>query len=162
MPIQNLEISNPGSGQIGIDFDYPVRPEGFDHAIVAIIEQDESRDTWSLRHQSRWIAGSGANTLTTTQLLLYNESAGAFIVSPANTAGPIDDHGNRYYIVNLNLHRSGNHVRLVFPFGYQVDPGGTLEFYGLIGIVSVVRNDIPVALLGQLFITETITGVRIP
>lgn len=159
MPIQNLQISNPGQGKIGIDFDYPVRPEGFDHAIIAIIEQDASRDMWSLRHQSRWVAGSGANTLTTTQLRLYNESAGAFIVSPANTAGPIDDHGFRHYIVNLNLHRSGNHVRLVFPFGSQIDQEGTLEFYGLIGIVSVVRSDIPVALLGRLFITDTITAV---
>jgi hypothetical protein len=162
MSIQNLQISNPERGKIGINFDYPVRPEGFDHAIVAIVEQDGSRDIWSLRPQLRWVAGSGANILTTTQLRLYNESAGAFIVSPANTAGLIDDHGFRHYIIDLNLHRSGNRVSLEFPFGYQVDPGGTLEFYGIVGIVSVVRNDIPVALLGQLHISETLTGVRIP
>ena len=162
MPIHNLQISNPELGHIGIQFDYPVRPEGFDHAVVAIIEQDGSRDVWSLRHQPRWVAGSGANTLTTTQLRLYNESAGAFIGFPQNTAGSIDDHGRRFYVVNLDLHRSGDHVSLNFPFGSQPDQGGTLEFYGLIGIVSVVRHDIPVALLGNLFITDTLTGVQSP
>jgi len=162
MSIQNLQISNPERGKIRISFDYPVRPDGFDHAIVAIVEQDGSRDVWSLKPQTRFVVQSGANALTTTQLRLYNESANAFIVSPANTEGEVDDHGFRHYLIDLNRHLSGNHVSLVFPFGYQIDQGGTLEFYGLIGIVSVVRNDIPVALLGQLHITETIRGVQIP
>lgn len=162
MPIQNLHISNPALGRIAIDFDYPVRPAGFNHAVVAIIEQDAGRDVWSLRHQSRWVVGSGSNTLTTTQLRFYNESAGAFIVTPSNTAGDIDDHGGRHYVINLDLHRTGDHVSLNFPFGAQPDPGNTLEFYGLIGIVSVVRGDIPVALLGNLFVTETLTGIQSP
>jgi hypothetical protein len=162
MPIRNLTISNPERGKIAINFDYPVRPDGFNHAVVAIIEQDADRDVWSLRHQQRWVAGSGSNNLTTTQLRFYNESAGAFIVTPANTQGNIDDHGYRHYVINLDKHRNGDHVSLTFPFGTQDDLGGTLEFYGLIGIVSVVRSDIPVALLGKLFITETLTGIQNP
>jgi hypothetical protein len=162
MPIHNVQITNPKLGRIALNFDYPVRPKGFDHAVVAIIEQDGSRDVWSLRRQPRWIAGSGSNSLTTSQLRFYNETSGRFISSHADTAGHIDDQGGRFYVVNLDLRRSGDHISLNFPFGAQPDWGGTLEFYGLIGIVSVVKDDIPVALLGDLFITDKISGVQSP
>jgi hypothetical protein len=162
VPIQNISLTLIETGLLGLTFDYPVRPRGFNHAHIAIVERDGSRDVWSIKPRNAPVAGSPPNVLSTQRYSFYNETYGRWLVTPTNTSGNADDFGSRHYVIDLDLHRSGDRVTLRFPYGYQVDPDANLEFYAIIAIVAVVGDDVPCAVLGEMAYSAERAGVPIP
>lgn len=68
--------------------------------------------------------------------------------------------GGRRFLINLGgQHSSSDRVNLEFPYGSQPDEGTTLEFYAVVGVVAKAAENIAVAVLGDMALSNVLTGV---
>jgi len=157
-PIKHIHLEKGPNRTLNMTFKYDNPLQGFDHALIAIVEQDVARDRWTVKPRTV----NAAKGLTTTAYAFFNENANKWIDNLGDTSGPMDDVGTRYFFIDLPPHTAKDGtVKLSFKFGYQVDfdnPPSGLEFYAIIAVVAKAAGQ-PVAVLGNLAMSRLLTQV---
>ncbi len=158
LPFENFRFTKQSEGVLRITFDYTRVVRGYDHALVLIVEEDGTRDRWSLK-QRNYLASSNGQSIGATRLSFYNETYNDWLTIPTNTSGDRDDHGRRLFLKSLPQPLGASQVVIN---GYydptQPDNGNGLEFYAIVAIVAEA-NGHPVALLGDYHISPTLRNV---
>jgi hypothetical protein len=159
VPFKNFDFFKAREGVLKIEFDYTFVVSGYDHALVLVVEQDGDKDQWSLRTRN-YIISTASGAISSTRLAFFNESFNDWLTIPENTSGDRDDHGRRLFLKALPKPLGAERVEInAYYDPRQIDQGGSgLEFYALVGIVAAA-NGHPVALLGDHFVTPTLTNV---
>ena len=157
LPFENFQFYKHSEGVLRISFDYTRVVIGYDHALVLIVEEDGSRDNWSLKHRNYIISRYGG--IDSSRFAFYNESYNDWLTIPADTAGPRDDHGRRLFLKSLPRPLGADEIVINAYYNpNQPDRGNSLEFYAIVAIVAEA-NGHPVSVLGDYHITPTLRNV---
>ena len=144
--VENVVLRQSGRGRLSLSFRTPNNVEGFDHAYIIIAEQDVNRDDWEMIESSVTING------LTFSRLWYNRL-------PDGVRGKEDDIGLRIKIEPINANGTTN-----ININYREDVpdyggGNTLQFYAVIAIVAVADGEVPISMLGDIYVSPTNTVV---
>ncbi len=151
-PITLAQLSRTSQNQITVAFQNSIPVQGFDHAMVLLVEQDGAKDTWEVATQTANVGGFTHPVL---------DFANSNFPGGINTSGPEDDVGGtgprrRLRIVATNAGWTTT-TFTVAPWQPDTDPGNDLEFYAVLLIVSVAAGS-AVASLGDIVVTPTLSG----
>lgn len=150
-PFTNFSFTKQAEGQLLIAFDYVNVLDGFNEALVLVVEQDGTKDVWDLRH--REYTATSAGGISTTRYAFYNTSYSDWLAIPDNTSGDRDDHGRRVFRRPIV---PGPNEMIATYRPDQPDPSSGLEFYCLVAVVAVAGWQ-PVAVLGEHIVSDTIS-----
>lgn len=147
-PIELAQLSQLNQNHFYVAFQAPNYVNGFDYAMVLVVEEDSRKDDWKIITKEKIVNGLKFN---------YLAFENASYPGGTGTSGPEDDIGtSRQRLVRIVPGNNWTDFLQRFNPG-QPDIGGerSLEFYAVIAVVAVAGG-LPVAQLGDIVVTRTL------